>query len=286
MERSGVMKAAKKGKRKKAKTWSSKRFICCFLLFSFCFLILLCSCSTVGYFQAENFPYEELSTSYDRTKLRTDNTLDVLDMMHSPEYELEPNFAGTNMLSQSDIVIASSGQSKDSYKTWFNMIAFDEHRMTAKRKYFFLIDENKIAPTKFKRFLTQPGQGLVFDSQMVLQTEVLDKPYATEGARQLAILRQVAENFRKDINEICADANELNYGGRILTVSGMLMNQVFESVLFELDKSPALAVRLSDEVSDEGGVEFSHISFDNGKARMVVDNDIVTVKIRLGSPLY
>ena len=40
-----------------------------------------------------------------------------------------------------------------------------------------------------------------------------------------------------------------------------------------------MAVRLSEP----NGVEFDHINFDKGRLRMVIDNDIVTVKMRLGS---
>ncbi len=260
---------------------SSKRFVCCFLVFSSCFLIGLCSCSATRYSKTENFPYEELSASYDRTLLKASNALDVLDIMRSPEYELKPGFSGTNTLSQSDIVVALSGQSKDSYKTWFNMVAFDEHNMIARRKYFFLLDENKLAPTKFKRLLTRPKQGLMFDCQIVLQTETFSEPYATEEAMQFAILKQAAENLRRDINEI-ANINTFSYGSGKLAGSGMLMNQVFESLLFELEKSPSLAVMLRSQT----GVEFSHTSFKNGKARMFIYDDVATVEIRLGSPLY
>ena len=118
----------------------------------------------------------------------------------------------------------------------------------------------------------------MFDSQMVLETEVLDKPYATEEAEQIAIIRQVAENLRKDIDDLSEDEDELSQRNEMLAVSGMLMNQVFETVLIELNKSPGLATRLSDN----SGVEFNHINFDEGKIQTVVEGDIVTVKIRLG----
>jgi len=239
-------------------------------LFAFIFLCGLCGCSVVRYFQPEQCPREELSASYDQTAVKTSSTLDVLGKIQSVEHEL---------LSQSDTMVASSGQNKNGYRTWFTMVAFDEYTMVAKRKYFFLVDERaKISPTELKRFLTAPKRGLVFDSQVVLETEVLDKPYATEEARQIAILKQVAERLRKDIAELSGNTDGPSQGNKMLTVSGLLMNQLFKAVLLELDKSPVLAKRLSGR----NGVEFNHISFDTGNIRMVVKDDIVTVKIGLG----
>jgi len=241
-----------------------------FCLFAVIFLCGLCGCSVVRYFQPEQCPREELSASYDQTALKTSSTLDVLGKIQSLEHEL---------LSQSDVIVASSGQNKNGYRTWFTMVAFDEHTMVAKRKYFFLVDERaKISPTKLKRFLAAPKQGLVFDSQVVLETEVLAKPYATKEAGQIAILKQVAESLRKDIDELSGNTDGPSQGNKMLTVSGLLMNQLFETVLLELHKSPVLATRLSSK----GGVEFNHISFDKGKIRMVVEDDIVTVKVGLG----
>jgi hypothetical protein len=239
-------------------------------LFAIVFLCGLCGCSIVSNLRPEECPREELSASYDQTALKTSSTLDVLGKIQSLEHEL---------LSQSDVIVASSGQNKNGYRTWFTMVTFDEYTMVAKRKYFFLVDERaKVSPTKLKRFLAAPKQGLVFDTQVVLETEVLDKPYATEEARQIAILRQVAGSLRKDIDELSGDTDGPSQGSETLTISGLLMNQLFETVLLELDKSPVLAQRLSSS----SGVEFNHISFDRGSIRMVVEDDTVTVTIGLG----
>jgi hypothetical protein len=64
-----------------------------------------------------------------------------------------------------------------------------------------------------------------------------------------------------------------------LSLSGMMAGQGMESLLVKLNASPALAARLSEP----NGLEFDHINLDKGKLRMVIDNDIVTVKMRLGS---
>jgi hypothetical protein len=105
-----------------------------------------------------------------------------------------------------------------------------------------------------------------------LESEVLEEPYANENARRIAVLKQVLANARKDIDEVSSD-------NKMLDVGGMLINQALETVLVKLDSSPVLATRLSEPA----GVDFSHINLGRGKIQMLVENDIVKVKMRLGS---
>ena len=230
-----------------------------FLVFSFQLLVILglYGCSVLEYFQPERPPYDEqLSECYRRTKLKESSSADVLAAIHIPEYEL---------LSQSKSVVASSGQKKKGHKIWFNMVAFDENELTAKRKYLFIVDDRP-------NILEDPKKELSFDCEMVLESEVLEKPYANENARRIAILNQVLANVRRDIDEVGQD-------NKMLDVGGMLINQALETVLVKLDSSPALATRLNEPA----GVDFSHINLGRGKIQMLVENDIVKVKMRLGS---
>ncbi len=261
-----------------AKTFEIQRFSACQLAL----LVILCwvlyGCSNEQYIRTREISYEELSTCYNKIKLKVTSSLDVLEMLGKPGYELEPG--STELLSQSDTAVASLGQSKNGYKTWFNMVAFNKQNMTAERKYFYLADENAGSLlTQLRGFLTSPARGLVFDGQIILPSEVLQKPYITEEEKQIAILKQVAENLRKDTDELGKiPASDLGRGNQKLAVSSMFLNQIFKSVLLELDKSPAMAKNLSDE----NGVQFDHISFNKGKIRMTVDSSVVTVKIKLG----
>lgn len=240
----------------KAATLKVRSFTFC--LFSFVFLGGLCGCSVVDYFRPEEPPYDaELSESYYQTRLKVSSSAAVLAMIHRPEYEL---------LSQSKRVVASSGQKKKGHKIWFNMVAFDENKLTAKRKHFFMVDE------KPKSLWVQPRRRLKFDSKMALETEVLDKPYADENARRIAILRQVLKNVRKDIDELGAD-------NKMLDISGMVINQTLETILVKLDSSPALASKLSTT----DGLYFDHITLGAGSVWMVVAADIVDVKIKVDS---
>jgi len=251
-----------------------------FLAFRFPLLLAvgwgLYGCSVI---QPTKVAYDTLSVTYEQTKLKSSGSLDVLKAMRSPEQQLKPGRDTSYLVTQSDTIVASLGQSKKGYKTCFTMVAFDEHTLTAKRKYFYLVDERASPPpTQPLGYLTGPAPGLKFDCQIVLPTGLLAQPYASEEARQAAILNQVAEYLRQDIRELTGPTDTSSQGGQILTVSGMVINQTFNAVSLQLAKSGVSAERLSGK----SGFEFNHMSFDKGRIRLVLDEDIATVKIRLG----
>ncbi len=217
-----------------------------------------CSCTVKEYFEPLVPPYDkELPTSYYQTKLKESNSADVLATIHKPEYEL---------LSQSKSVIASQGQKKKGHKLWLNIVAFDENELTAKRKCFFLVDE------RAKILLIAPSRRLSFDIETVLEKEVLEEPYANENARRIAILRDVLENIRQDVDEVAPD-------NKMIGICGMLINQTLETVLHRLDESPVLASKLSDAK----GFGFDHITLGKGNIVMNITDDIVEVKVRISS---
>jgi rubredoxin len=235
---------------------------CTIYFFISVFLCGFCGCSLwgdfVGFFKPEGSPSdEEIFSSYSLTELKKSSAADVLTVLHRPEYEL---------LSQSKSVVASAGEKKKGYKSWLNMVAFNEDEMTAMRKYLLIVNERP------KVLFTEPWEGLGFDCEIVLEREILDKPYSNENARRIEILRKVQENAHSDIEELSTD-NE------IISVSGMLINQGLETVLVKLDVSPALAAKLDKK----DAVEFDHLSFNKGKIQMVIVDDVARVKMRLGS---
>jgi hypothetical protein len=225
-------------------------------------LAVLCFCAFCGCSVGEQFDLaspgdKELSTAYRQTKLKESSSADVLAVIAKPEHGL---------LSQSKSVIASQGLNKKGYKLWFNMVAFDENELTAKRKCFFVVDE------KTESLLLWPRRRLVFDSEMVLEPKVLNEPYANENARRIAILKLVAEDIRQDVAEVAADNKKIG-------ICGMLINQTLGTVLQKLDESPVLASKLSDP----NGFKFDHLTLGEGKIVMNVTDDIVKVKVGLGS---
>jgi hypothetical protein len=200
---------------------------------------------------------QQIYAQYRQTTLKQSTSAEVLSRFGTPEYAL---------LSQSKSIAALAGTTKQGHKMWFNMVTFDESELIAKRKYYFISHERP------KQLFVEPWEGVDFGCQMVLSKEILGEPYADENARRIAILKKVDEDIRKDTSEIGSDNASLSLGG-------MMTGQGVESLLVKLKASPALAVRLSEP----NGVEFEHIDYDKGKLRMVIDNDIVTVKMRLGA---
>jgi len=223
----------------------------------FCAPFLFAGCRLVGSLKPEQPPYDwQVYQPYNRTVLKVSSASDVLAMIHKPQYEL---------LSQSESVVASWGQKDEGYKSWFNMVAFDQMDMTAQRKYVFIVND------KLGVF-EQSRKDLSFDCEMALDGKVLDEPYANENARRVAVLTQVKENVRKDFEQVGPD-------NRMLNVCGMMANQALEAVLVELEQSPALASGLDERL----GAEFSHISLERGRIQMFLEDDIASVKIRLGT---
>ncbi len=227
--------------------------------FALCFLVFgLCGCAVVDYFKPEKPPYDEqLSDSYENTTLKVSRAADVLASIYEPNYEL---------LSQSKSVIASSGQKKKGHEIWFNMVAFDENALTAKRKYFFLVDE------KPKSFWVQPKRKLKFDCEMVMGRELFDEPYANDNAKRIAILQKVLDNARSDIDQVGTEDKNIS-------TSGMLINQTMKTILAKLESSPASATKLNPS----GGLDFDHITLGDGTIWMGASGDIVYIKIRIDS---
>ena len=236
---------------------------------------LLGGCSTVSpWAKARQLSYQaKLSAPYDQIRLKQSIIHDTVPKIQRLQDELEPSFAEAELISHGENVVVSLGQSKDGYKTWFNMVTFQEKELNAVRKYFFFVDD------KARSFQLSPSRGLRFDCEMVIGEEMLAEPGTAENARRIAMLRNILDNFHKDINELSEDTATTDQKNKMFDLCRMLINQAFEVVLRELDSSPVLATRLSQA----GGVEFDHINFDKGKIQMVVGGNIVRVKIRLGA---
>jgi rubredoxin len=220
--------------------------------------LVLSGCCVVNCWFKEQPPYDtELFYSFRQVELNKSTSAYVLGMIYRADYEL---------LSQSKSVIVTTGRQNEGYRTWFDMVAFDENESTAKRKYLFEINERPPVLGK------SPREGMRFDCDVVLPAKVLNEPYANENAKRIAVLKQILEDFKKDISEVNKDY-------KALATSGMLVDQAITSVLTTFNSSPAMATRLNEPQ----GVIFSDLSLDKGKIQMVVVDSIARVKIRLGS---
>jgi hypothetical protein len=218
----------------------------------------LSGCAVVEFFRPEGPPSEEeLYESYAQVELGASGAGETRAVIYDREHEL---------LSQSKSVLASFGQKKKGYKNWFNMVAFDETKLTARRKYFLLVDEKpKTVPFRSKRKLR-------FESRMVMESDVLDEPYVNQNMRRIAILRQVLSNFHKDMDEVKAS-------NRKLEEFGMFTNHVLTTVLRDLDESPVLASKMSGAE----GVRFDHMTLEGGRIWMYIAADVVDVRVLIDS---
>ncbi len=238
----------------------------------------LCGC---GYIAPE-LPYAKLATPYNAVQLGRSTSLEVLNVARAPAYQFARDEAEQVLLTQGDTAISYSGRSADTRKTWLNLVAFDEYRMTARRKYFFCIDERaRIAPVKPKYFLIPPREGSLFDAEFIIDPEVLTTPYATAEAQQIAILQWLAGQFARDVAALVGNPADPAQGSEAILLSSALVSQVFQGVLVELDKSPGLAKNLTAEE----GVPFPHMSLGAGRIRMVAQNDLAAVRIHVNLPM-
>jgi hypothetical protein len=250
----------------------------CLLALAGCFCLGLCGgCSQTG-----ELAYAKLARPYQRTQLQRSNTLEVLALADSDDYRFDPNGVGMQLLSQSDTIVAMSGQSIDGRKTWVNLVAFDRQRMTARRKYFFCSDECAVVtPLDVVALLGGGRKGLMFDAQLVLDSSIRATPYATGEARQAAIVRWVAEQFEEDVRRLTDPAESSIVADALAALAGMMMKQAFQGVLLTLDKSPGLA----RDLGNTKGVAFPHINMDGGRIQMFSTSNAVAVRIRVNLPL-
>ncbi len=208
---------------------------------------------------------QKLSDIYTGVHVRQSNSLDVLEMVRLRPQEL---------LTQSDSVVSSLGQDKDGFKAWFTMVAFDEHKMTATRKYFFIVNETAV------KILFASQQGMAFECEIVPAAEILQKPYDNENARTTTILKLIQSGFRSDLGELGDDLDTAP-DSRRLSVCGIMVNQILNDILTQIGGSPVLAAKLGDVK----GLEFTHMNFNNGVAKMFVIDGKVKLQVDLGAPI-
>lgn len=200
--------------------------------------------------------YEGVFDRYYATTLKMSTSADVLGMLQDE----------TEYLSQSESVVASWGKAESKDRThWFNMVAFDEDAMTAVRKYGFILEETTWGLNR------TPLPALRFDGEIVMPAEVLDEAYPSANAKLLALLTTTREMFQDDAAEISFDSD-------VFRSSMMMVQQALNAVINRLTQSPAYAVKMPELE----GMEFVHPTLGESRIRMVIEDDIVKVKIKAG----
>jgi len=239
-------------------------------------------CKTAGRAGSTPTRYAKLATPYRVTQLGRSTSLEVLNVAQDPAWQSDRGKAIPVLLTQGDTVIGYSGQSENTRRTWLNLIAFDEFRMTARRKYFFCSDERfDRTPDDPRQLLFPRRKGILFDAEFIIDPEVLTTPYATAEAQRIEILRWLAGQFRQDLTTLVGDPKSPAQGDQSIQLSAMMASQVFQAVLAELSQSPGLAKNLPSET----GIDFPHISLNKGHVRLITQNDLGAVKIRVNLPM-
>jgi len=220
-----------------------------------CLTVAMVCCITLAGCQ-DTISDREVFGRYYLTTLKFSTPADVLSTISAGDKEL---------LSQSQSVIASYGQEEDAEELWFNMVAFDEAKLTAVRKYALLVDESTGS------YVVSRKRTLRFDAQAVVDAKLLAEPFDNENARSIAILKEIRDRFKDDISQLTFDSADLRS-------AAMLTQHVFNTIVGRLEASPAAAARLPGEA----GMEFDHMNFGRGHIRMVRQGDIVSIKIKIG----
>jgi hypothetical protein len=232
---------------------------------------LVAGCSYVG---GRRTAYEnELSAPYEQILVKRSIIHDAVPKIQRLNEEFAPHVAQSELVSHSENVVVSLGQSKDGYKNWFNMVTFHQNELSVERKYFFFVND------KARNIEIKSSRGLRFDCEMVLGKEAFAGGEKSENARRISVLKYIRESFQKDIDELSDEDDSPDQENQMLEICRLLINQTFEVILRKLESSPIQATRLSQV----GGVEFEHINFDKGKIQMFIRGDVATVNIRLGA---
>lgn len=218
-------------------------------------MILACCVLTTG---CQNISKQDQNV-FDRyylTTLKWSKSADVLPMLAKDR----------ELTSQSESVVASWDQQKNNARIWFNMVTFDEEQLSAVRKYAFMMDE------RAKGYYIFPTQKIRFDSSIVVPADVLSEPYANENVKRIAIVKQIQRSFIDDASQIKTDS-------KTFSTADMMTQQVLNHIIQKLNSSPALAARLSDFE----GMEFDHMNFNKGRVRLVIEDDIAKIKVKIGT---
>jgi hypothetical protein len=108
-----------------------------------------------------------------------------------------------------------------------------------------------------------------------MDEDVLDAAYASSNEKQIEIIKVAQKMFE-------ADAIELTFDSHSFRNSTIMVQQAFNSVLYRLGRSPAYAVKLGLYE----GMAFDHPTLGESRIRMVIEDDIVKIKIKAGKKWF
>lgn len=210
-------------------------------------LFLISGCKTVE--------KSDIFTRYYQTTLKQSTAADVLTYIEDPNDE---------HLSQSESIISSWGDANKKRSHWFNMVAFDEEQQTAARKYAMSLEDYR-GPN------TAPRPNIRFDAEVVMDSQVLNEAYSSANQMRVEVLKKLQKMFAED-------ARAVSFESATLQRSAMMVNQTLNNLLNKLNQSPGLAA----DLSKLEGLEFDHMTMGESRVRMLIEGDIVKLKIKCG----
>ena len=171
-------------------------------------------------------------------------------------------------VSQSESVIAAWATKSDDAVAWINLIAFGEDDLTATRKYAVLIDEDSPG---WQIFILQGSKNLRFEAQVTVDQQLLDEPYSKMSEKIIAIIQE----FKSLVNDDFAQVQDQS---ATIMSERLLLNQVLTQIIAQAEKSTSITQR----ITEVQGMKFDHSNFGTGRIRMMIEGNIVRIKIKLG----
>jgi len=212
-----------------------------------CSLLLMSGCKTVD--------KSDIFTRYNQVTLKQTAAAEVLTFIQDPNDE---------HLSQSESVVSSWGVENKKRTHWFNMVAFDEEQQLAARKYAMTLEDYR-GPN------TNPHPNLRLDAAVVIDSQILNDTYPSNNQMRIEVLKKLHKMFSEDARAVAFESETFRR-------SAMLVNQTLNNLLNKLNSSPALAADL-DKVE---GLEFDQMVLGESRVRMLIEDDIVKLKIKCG----
>lgn len=226
------------------------------LLLSVCMTLAGCDWAARGLTPPERPDARELMATFNKTTLNQSSAGDVVASVLYPTHQF---------IAQSQNTVAISGPKPVRARAWLTLVSFGES-LTASGKYFFLINDKPQAFMFTKLILAR------MDVEKVITPEVLKKNYPDEEAKNIAILRDILNGFNTSVREVkSSDAH--------IRSCSMAANQMLTEILTRLKTSSIEASRFADPA----GMPVDNSNMGKGRLRMVVEGDIVKLKIIIGS---
>jgi hypothetical protein len=215
-----------------------------------------CAWTARGLSAPEKPSPQDLLATFNDTALGKSTSGDALAAVRYPEFQLVVN--GQNGL-------AVSGPRTAGSRTWLTLFSFGDS-LTVSGKYFFLINDK---PTAFmyKKFIRAR-----LDAEKIITPEVLAKNYSDEEARNVAILSDILTGFG-------AAAKEVKVSDTRTRSCAMAVHDLLSQILAKLAASPSEAMHFDNPA----GIAFDHATMGPGRFRMIVEGDVVKLKVIVGS---